>query len=101
MKPRWKLALSVCCLSTLVTANGFGFQRDQSREERLRRDRREKDELDREFKKKYEADWRAYLSANDHAYSRWDITPLKLRRQYQSDRIARGLLRLPFRLLHR
>ena len=45
---------------------GLRYDRDRSREERLRRDRREQTELDREWRLKYEDDWKAFLKRTEN-----------------------------------
>jgi hypothetical protein len=89
-----------CCLLTVDPSRITAAPPD-SREERLRKQRREQTELDREWKLKYEADWKAYLQANDRVYRRWIVTPRDDRTKYQMDRLGRDLPRIPYRLLHR
>lgn len=88
---------AVCGLSAELAVEA----RAQSREERLRRDRREQDEIDREWRRKYEDDWKQYLARANRAYWRWPIARKDLRKAYQADRQSRGLEPLPYKFMHR
>ena len=87
----------LCCVAAGCALDATG----ESREDRLRRDRREQTETDREWRLKYETDWKEFLERNGKAYWRWAIAPKELRKEYQSDRRERGLPSLPFRHVHR
>jgi hypothetical protein len=84
-------------LLSFVASLAFG----QSREERLRRDRREQTELDREWRLKYEDDWKAFLKRTDRVYRRWTISAKNDRNAYQADRRSRGLDPLAWKFMHR
>ena len=86
-----------CLIAYDVQSLGFA----ESRAEMLRRQRREEAEVDREWKRKYEDDWKAYLDRTKRSYTKWQHTRQDVRKQYQMDRLSRGLDRLPFRILHR
>ena len=89
------LLLACIVLGSALEASG------QSREERLRRDRREQAETDREWRLKYEDDYKAFLTRTGQVYRRWTLAPTDLRKQYQADRRDRGLPALPYRIVHR
>jgi hypothetical protein len=91
----------LCCTLATVATNIVGSPAGPSREEQLRRDRREQTEVDREWRLKYEDDWKAYLKGANRAYRRWEIVSLNDRKAYQSDRRSRGLQPLPWRHMHR
>ena len=88
-------------ISCLVACLGAPAVAADSREERLRKQRREESELDWEWRRKFEDDWKAYHTRNDKVYRRWTIASKDLRKEYNADRKARGLDPLPWKFMHR
>ena len=71
-----------------------------SRAERVQKERRERADEEWEWRRKYEADWKAFLSGNGRVYRRWAIASKEDRKAFEEYRKARGLKPLPWRFLH-
>jgi hypothetical protein len=88
-------------ISCLVACLGTPALPADSREERLRKQRREESELDWEWRRKFEDDWKSYHVRTDKVYRRWTIASKEKRKEYDADRKARGLDPVPWKFMHR